>query len=132
MNQTTSAKMLYYPRAWVYARDTKDGHALAQLCESARCAGYDLVGQSRDIPHQFFRRYSGRNALLHAVRKGLVDDVFVTRLSQLSRKRSRLRRILLLFQCKGVRVHTTEIEFQYDLYCHGLDNVLTGGAHFYD
>lgn len=132
MNQTTSAKALVYPRAWAYARDTKHGHTLDQLCESARCAGYDLVGQSRDMPQRLFRRYSGRAALLRAVRKGLVDDVFVTRLSQLSRKRGRLRHILLLFQRKGVRVHTTEVELRYDLYRHGLDNVLAGGAHFDD
>ena len=132
MNQTTSAKALVYPRAWAYARDTKHGHTLAQLCESARCAGYDLVGQSWEMPQRLFRRHSGRAALLRAVRKGLVDDVFVTRLSQLSRKRGRLRRILLLFQFRGVRVHTTEVELRYDLYRHGLDNVLAGGAHFDD
>ena len=72
-----------------------------------------------------------RAALLRAVRKGLVDDVFVTRLSQLSRKRSRLRRILVRFQRKGVCVHTTEIDLRYDLYRHGLDNVLTGGCGFH-
>lgn len=55
------------------------------------------------------------------------DDVFITRLSQLSRKRDRLRRILLLFQRKGVCIHTTEIDLRYDLYRHGLDNVLVGG-----
>ncbi|MGN0652119.1 MAG: recombinase family protein [Gemmiger sp.] len=132
MNQTTPAKTLFYPRAWAYARETKHGHALAQLCESARCAGYDLVGQSWDTSQRLFRRHLGRAALLRAVSKGLVDDVFVTRLSQLSRKRGRLRRILLLFQRKGVRVHTTEIELRYDLYRHGLDNALAGGTHFYD
>ena len=54
----------------------------------------------------------------------LIDNVFIARLSQLSRKRGRLRRILLLFQRKGVRVHTTEIDLRYDLYRHNLDNVL--------
>lgn len=129
MNQTTSAKTLIYPRAWAYARDAEHGPVLAQLCESARCAGYELVGQSWDAPRQFCRRHSGRSALLRAVRKGLVDDVFITRLSQLSGKRSRLRRILLLLQHKGVCVHTTEVELRYDLYRHGLDNGLAGGAH---
>lgn len=93
----------------------------------AQCAGYVLVGQSHDLPQRFYRRHSGRNALLHAVRKELLDDVFITRLSQLSRKRDRLRRILLLFQRKGVCIHTTEIDLRYDLYRHGLDNVLVGG-----
>ena len=127
MNQKTLEKTLYHPRAWVYARATEYGPALSALCESALSAGYVLVGQSHDLPQRFYRRHSGRNALLHAVRKELLDDVFITRLSQLSRKRDRLRRILLLFQRKGVCIHTTEIDLRYDLYRHGLDNVLVGG-----
>ena len=131
MNQKTLEKTLYHPRAWVYARATEYGPALSALCESAHSAGYVLVGQSHDLPQRFYRRHSGRNALLHAVRKELLDDVFITRLSQLSRKRDRLRRILLLFQRKGVCIHTTEIDLRYDLYRHGLDNVLTGGSCFH-
>ena len=129
MNQKTLEKTLYHPRAWVYARATEYGPALSALCESAHSAGYVLVGQSHDLPQRFYRRHSGRNALLHAVRKELLDDVFITRLSQLSRKRDRLRRILLLFQRKGVCIHTTEIDLRYDLYRHGLDNILAGEAH---
>ena len=124
MDQKTLEKTLYHPRAWVYARATEYGPALSALCESAHSAGYVLVGQSHDLPQRFYRRHSGRNALLHAVRKELLDDVFITRLSQLSRKRDRLRRILLLFQRKGVCIHTTEIDLRYDLYRHNLDNVL--------
>ena len=126
MKSITSEKTLYHPRAWVYIRAAEYGPALSELCESAQCAGYALVGQSYDLPQRFFERHSGRNALLRAVRKGLIDDVFITRLSQLSRKRGRLRRILLLFQRKGVRIHTTEIDLRYDLYRHNLDNVLAG------
>lgn len=132
MSQTTSEKTLYHPRAWAYVRVTEYGPALSQLCESILCAGYALAGKSWDAPQQFFGRHSGRNALLRAARKGLLDDVFVTRLSQLSRKRSQLRHILLLLQRKGVRVHTTEINLRYDLYRHGLDNVLTGGTRTND
>lgn len=132
MNQKTLEKTLYHPRAWVYARATEYGPALSALCESAHSAGYVLVGQSHDLPQRFYRRHSGRNALLHAVRKELLDDVFITRLSQLSRKRDRLRRILLLFQRKGVCIHTTEIDLRYDLYRHGLDNVLIGGFSTHD
>lgn len=124
MDQKTLEKTLYHPRAWVYVRAAEYGPALSELCASARCAGYVLAGQSYDLPQRFFRRHSGRTALLHAVRKGLLDDVFIPRLSQLSRKRGRLRRILLLFQRKSVRVHTTEIDLRYDLYRHNLDNVL--------
>ena len=127
MDQKTLEKTLYHPRAWVYVRAVECEPALSELCESTQCAGYALVGQSHDLPQRFFRRHSGRTALLRAVRNGLLDDVFITRLSQLSRKRGRLRRILLLFQRKGVRVHTTEIDLRYDLYRHGLDNVLVGG-----
>ena len=87
-------------------------------------AGYEIVGQSSDARQQIAVWHPGRAALLRAVRKGLVDDVFVTRLSQFSRKRSRLRRILVLLQRKGVCVHTTEIDLRYDLYRHGLDSVL--------
>ena len=132
MDQKTLEKTLYHPRAWVYARATEYGPALSALCESAHSAGYVLVGQSHDLPQRFYRRHSGRNALLHAVRKELLDDVFITRLSQLSRKRDRLRRILLLFQRKGVCIHTTEIDLRYDLYRHGLDNVLVGGFSTHD
>ena len=80
MNQKTLEKTLYHPRAWVYARATEYGPALSALCESAHSAGYVLVGQSHDLPQRFYRRHSGRNALLHAVRKELLDDVFITRL----------------------------------------------------
>ena len=86
-----------------------------------------MVGQSCDTPRRSLICRPGRRALLRAVRNGQIDDVFVTRLSQLSRKRSRLRRILLLLQRKGVCIHTTEIDLRYDLYRHGLDNVLVGG-----
>ena len=127
MDQKTLEKTLYHPRAWVYVRAAEYGPALSELCASARCAGYVLAGQSYDLPQRLLGRHSGRNALLRAVRKGLIDDVFITRLSQLSRKRGLLRRILLRFQRKGVRIHTNEIDLRYDLYRHGLDNVLVGG-----
>ena len=132
MDQKTLEKTLYHPRAWVYVRAAEYGPALSELCASARCAGYVLAGQSYDLPQRLLGRHSGRNALLRAVRRGLVDDVFVTRLSQLSRKRGRLRRILLRFQRKGVRIHTNEIDLRYDLYRHGLDNVLVGGFSTHD
>lgn len=137
MNQHTnairSATDLYCPRAWAYAREAKDTAALPQqladLCAAARLAGYCLVGQSCDTTRRSMIRRPGRRALLRAVRNGQIDDVFVTRLSQLSSKRSRLRRILALFQRKGVRIHTTEIDLRYDLYRHNLENVLAGGNH---
>jgi len=132
VDQKTLEKTLYHPRAWVYVRAAEYGPALSELCASARCAGYVLAGQSYDLPQRLLGRHSGRNALLRAVRKGLIDDVFITRLSQLSRKRGRLRRILLRFQRKGVRIHTNEIDLRYDLYRHGLDNVLVGGFSTHD
>ena len=132
MDQKTLEKTLYHPRAWVYVRAAEYGPALSELCASARCAGYVLAGQSYDLPQRLLGRHSGRNALLRAVRKGLIDDVFITRLSQLSRKRGRMRRILLRFQRKGVRIHTNEIDLRYDLYRHGLDNVLVGGFSTHD
>ena len=33
---------------------------------------------------------------------------------------------------QSVRVHTTEIDLRYDLYRHGLDNVLIGGFSTHD
>lgn len=123
-----SATDLYYPRAWAYARESKATPALPQqladLCAAARLEGYCMVGQSCDSTRRSMIRRPGRRALLRAVRNGQVDDVFVTRLSQLSSKRSQLRRILALFQRKNVRIHTTEIDLRYDLYRHGLDGVL--------
>ena len=123
-----SATDLYYPRAWAYARESKATPALPQqladLCAAARLEGYCMVGQSGDTVRRSLIRRPGRRALLRAVRNGQIDDVFVTRLSQLSSKRSWLRRILALFQRKGVRGHTTEIDLRYDLYRHGLEGVL--------
>ena len=119
---------LYHPRAWVYARGTAGSPVLQEqieeLCEAALRAGCVLVGQSSD-GRRFSLRRPGRAALLRAVRKGRVDDVFVTRLSQLSRKTGRLRRILRLLHRKRVRLHTTESDLRYDLYLHGLDPMLT-------
>ena len=132
-NVAASATDLYYPRAWAYARESKASPALPQqladLCAAARLEGYCLVGQSCDSPRRSRIRRPGRRALLRAVRNDQIDDVFVTRLSQLSSKRSQLRRILALFQRKGVRIHTTEIDLRYDLYRHNLENVLAGGNH---
>ena len=125
---STSKEILHHPRAWAYARGIGGSPALHErfdaLRQSALREGYEIVGQSSDARQRFAVRHPGRAALLRAVRKGLVDDVFVTRLSQFSRKRSRLRRILVQLQRKGVCVHTTEIDLRYDLYRHGLDSVL--------
>ena len=132
---STAKEVLHHPRAWMYARGIGGSPALHErfdaLRRSALREGYEIVGQSSDARQRIAVRHPGRAALLRAVRKGLVDDVFVTRLSQFSRKHSRLRRILVLLQRKGVCVHTTEIDLRYDLYRHGLDNVLTGGCGFH-
>lgn len=132
---SNAKEVLHHPRAWVYARGIGGSPALHErfdaLRRSALREGYEIVGQSSDTRQRIAVRHPGRAALLRAVRKGLVDDVFVTRLSQFSRKRSRLRRILVQLQRKGVCVHTTEIDLRYDLYRHGLDNVLTGGCGFH-
>ena len=125
---STAKEVLHHPRAWVYARGVSGSPALHERFDALRrstlLGGYEIVGQSSDTRQRIAVRHPGRAALLRAVRKGLVDDVFVTRLSQFSRKRSRLRRILVLRQRKGVCVHTTEIDLRYDLYRHGLDSVL--------
>ena len=125
---STSKEILHHPRAWAYARGIGGSPALHErfdaLRQSALREGYEIVGQSSDARQRFAVWHPGRAALLRAVRKGLVDDVFVTRLSQFSRKRSRLRRILVQLQRKGVCVHTTEIDLRYDLYRHGLDSAL--------
>ena len=132
---STAKEILHHPRAWVYARGVSGNPALHErfdaLRQSALREGYEIVGQSSDARQRLAVRHPGRAALLRAVRKGLVDDVFVTRLSQFSRKRSRLRRILVRLQREGVCLHTTEIDLRYDLYRHGLDNVLTGGCGFH-
>ena len=125
---STAKEVLHHPRAWVYARGVSGSPALHERFDALRrstlLGGYEIVGQSSDTRQRIAVRHPGRAALLRAVRKGLVDDVFVTRLSQFSRKRSRLRRILVQLQRKGVCVHTTEIDLRYDLYRHGLDSVL--------
>ena len=125
---STAKEVLHHPRAWVYARGVSGSPALHErfdaLRRSALREGYEIVGQSSDTRQRIAVRHPGRAALLRAVRKGLVDDVFVTRLSQFSRKRSRLRRSLVRLQRKGVCVHTTEIDLRYDLYRHGLDSAL--------
>ena len=125
---STAKEVLHHPRAWVYARGVSGSPALHERFDALRrstlLGGYEIVGQSSDTRQRIAVRQPGRAALLRAVRKGLVDDVFVTRLSQFSRKRSRLRRILVQLQRKGVCVHTTEIDLRYDLYRHGLDSVL--------
>ena len=125
---SNAKEVLHHPRAWAYARGIGGSPALHErfdaLRQSALREGYEIVGQSSDARQRFAVWHPGRAALLRAVRKGLVDDVFVTRLSQFSRKRSRLRGILVQLQRKGVCVHTTEIDLRYDLYRHGLDSAL--------
>lgn len=127
--QANAEGMLYHPRAWLYVRAAERAPAMSPLRRAAHCAGYTLVGQSWDTPRRLIKRYPGRKALLRAVRKELVDDVFIIRLSQLSEKRGQLRRILLLLQRKGVRIHTTETDLRQDLRRHRLDNILAGEAH---
>ena len=125
---TYKENALYHPRAWVYARGDSGSPVLQdrldELGRIAQMQGYGIVGQSSDAWHQLLPRHPGRAGLLRAVRRGQVDDVFVTRLSQLSRKAGRLRCILRLLHRKRVRLHTTESDLRYDLYRHGLDSIL--------
>ena len=93
MKPITSEKTLYHPRAWVYVRAAEYGPALTELCESAQCAGYALVGQSYDLPQRLLGCHSGRNALLRAVRKGLIDDVFIPRITRGPGNRAGHRRL---------------------------------------
>ena len=120
---------LYHPRAWVYARGDSGSPVLQdrldELGRIAQMQGYEIVGQSSDARHRLLPRHPGRAGLLRAARRGQVDDVFVTRLSQLSRKAGRLRCILRLLHRKRVRLHTTESDLRYDLYRYGLDSMLT-------
>lgn len=119
---------LYHPRAWVYARGDSGSPVLQdrldELGRIAQMQGYEIVGQSSDARHRLLPRYPGRAGLLRAVRRGQVDDVFITRLSQLSHKACCLRRILRLLRRKRVHLHTTESDLRYDLYRHGLDSIL--------
>ena len=125
---TYKENALYHPRAWVYARGDSGSPVLQdrldELGRIAQMQGYEIVGQSSDARHRLLPRHPGRAGLLRAVRRGQVDDVFVTRLSQLSRKAGRLRCILRLLHRKRVRLHTTESDLRYDLYRHGLDSIL--------
>ena len=126
---TGKENTLYHPRAWLYARGDSTSPALQdrldELGQAARMQGYEIVGQSSDARHRINLCRPGRDLLLREVRKGKVDDIFITRLSQLSRKVCRLRRILRLLHRKRVRLHTTESDLRYDLYLHGLDSILT-------
>ena len=124
-NVAASATDLYYPRAWAYARESKASPALPQqladLCAAARLEGYCLVGQSCDSTRRSRIRRPGRRALLRAVRNDQIDDVFMSRASPSSPANAAgCAAFWLLFQRKGVRVHTTEIDLRYDLYRHGL------------
>ena len=125
---TGKENTLYHPRAWLYARGDSGSPALQdrldELGRIAQMLGYEIVGQSSDARRRINSCRPGRAALLCAVRKGRVDDIFITRLSQLSRKASRLRRILRLLHRKHVCLHTTESDLRYDLYLHGLDSML--------
>ena len=124
---------LFYPRAWLYYRCSADPQVWyacqCGLIARAKEEGYDVVGCTGDTYATKFNRLRhmwkpGLCAMQKAVRKGQVDVVIVGRLSQISQKRSRLRRMLTFFQRHGVCVHTTEINFRYDLYRHGLDGIL--------
>ena len=87
---STAKEVLHHPRAWVYARGVSGSPALHERFDALRrstlLGGYEIVGQSSDARQQIAVWHPGRAALLRAVRKGLVDDVFVTRLSQLFQK----------------------------------------------
>ena len=126
---STAKEVLHHPPGLVYARGVSGSPALHErfdvLRRSTLLEGHEIVGQSSDARQRFAVWHPGRAALLRAVRKGLVDDVFVTRLSQLSRKRSRAAPHFGAAPAqKAFCVHTTEIDLRYDLYRHGLDGVL--------
>ena len=63
-------------------------------------------------------------ALLWAVHARSVDIVVVPRLSRLAVHRQWLGWLLRMFHKHGVTVVTIECELRYDLYRHGLDDVL--------
>lgn len=127
---------LFHPRAWLYyVHGSNPGVWHRQQCKlmaQARDAGYEVVGCTGD-PHQgtWLRRLHrpGLSAMRRAVRKGLVDVVVITRLSQLANNKRALRRILRFLARYKVGIHTTDCQLGYDLYRHGLDNVINGGAY---
>lgn len=124
---------LFHPRAWLYyTHGTNPGVWHRQQCElmaQARDAGYEVVGCTGDVkPKQgvWYHRLSkpGLSAMRRAVRKGQVDVVIVTRLSQLSGRKHKLVKLLRFLRRHDVTVHTTECHLGYDLYRHGLDGLL--------
>ena len=92
--------------------------------QAAQQQGLEIVGTSEDRcgRHSIWR--PGLFAMLQAVRARLVDVVVVPRLSRLAVHRQWLGWLLRMFHKHGVTVVTIECELRYDLYRHGLDDVL--------
>ena len=121
---STAKEVLHHPRAWVYARGVSGSPALHERFDALRrSSSWEGTRSSAKAAMHGSRLPCGIRAaaLLRAVRKGLVDDVFVPRLSQFSGK---VGLAAAVFHKRGVCVHTTEIELRYDLYRHGLDSAL--------
>ena len=120
-------RVLFYPRAWVYAR-WRDRHRLAEqkleTLQDAQRQGLEVIGTSEDLCGRRCIWRPGLFALIRAVSSRRIDVVFVPRLSQLAVHRQWLGWLLRMFQKHDVTVTTTESELRYDLYRHGLDGVL--------
>lgn len=122
---------LFHPRAWLYyVHGTTPGAWHRQQCElvaQARDAGYEVVGCTGESKQRTWLRClrkPGLSAMRRAVRKGQVDVVIVTRLSQLSSRKHKLEKLLRFLRRHDVTVHTTDCQLGYDLYRHGLDGLL--------
>ena len=127
-------RSLFHPRAWLYYIHSSNPGTWHQqqsdLIAIARDAGYEIVGCTGDLPHKqgvWFRhlRKPGLAGMRRAVRKGQVDVVIVTRLSQLSNHKRKLKKLLLFLRRHDVAVHTMECQLGYDLYRHGLDGLFS-------
>lgn len=121
---------LFHPRAWVYYRGNCTVAGWHVLSSIAKARGYDVVGCTADNVKNgralyIFRLRPGLTALKRAAKRKEIDVVVVTRLSQLSRRRDKLRKLLLYFERCRVTICTTECQLGYDLHRHGLDRMLS-------
>ena len=120
-------RTLFYPRAWIYVR-SRDRRRLAEqklnTLQAVQQQGLEVVGTSEDMCSRYSPWRPGLFTMLRAVRAHLVDVVVVPRLSRLAVHRQWLGGLLRMFHKHGVTVVTIECELRYDLYRHGLDDVL--------
>lgn len=111
-------------RVWVYARipgypRATEGH-LAEMVQKAEEAGYQVVGKSLDVHRGWWRR-PGLREMMHHIRKGEVDRVYIESIGSISHTDSHNIWFLKQLSRHQVKVQAMQYNIAFRARQHGYE-----------